>query len=301
MTSAIEDACSMRVGGVVLLEGEAGAGKTRLLGHYQHAVRLRRVPKPVLRSASTSSDPRGAVTGALARVLRLLEPHERDRHFAGCGALVGLGPRFEWLGKVKRSYPLEEAVVEVLRRMRGRDAGLVLMVDDLHLADEWTLETLIEVARALLSGPFLLVGTYRSEELAGHEHVREAVEALTELGARTLRIEPLSREDLDGMVRYALGLEEPDRFLTSLLRTTTHGNPRMVVAALKFLTVEGHLVRLDDGGWDLPDDRRARAALVEHLESIGAGSWSEEEPVEEGLEVFAGGEEALELAFGRGE
>jgi hypothetical protein len=298
MTSAIEEVCSSRRGGVVLLEGAAGAGKTRLLGHYRHAIRLRRVPKPVIRSASTEEDPRGAVTGALARILRLLEPHERNRIFAGCGTLADLGPRFEWLRSTKKAYPLRDTVVEVLRRMRVRDSGLILMVDDLHLADDWTLETIALATRALLDGPlpFLLIGTYRPEALDGREHVRRALENLAGLGARTLQIGPLSREDFEAMVRYTLGLEEPMGFLTSLLRSVTRGNPRMVVESLKFLTANGHLVRLDDGGWDLPDDRQAKIDLVDHLRSTGADPWPEEDPVEESLEVLAGYVEALEPA-----
>jgi predicted ATPase len=187
------DAVRSGTGGVlVLLAGEAGGGKTALLCGFRSECR-----------------PPGVVLwGACAPLFtpRPLGP------FADLSAQVnGLGPL---LAGGAKPHQVAEAIAEHARAAPRHDTVVVL--EDLHWADEATLDVLSLLARRIDSIPLLLVGTYRDDELHRHHPLRTLVGELR--GARRLSTEPLSPAAVGRLAR-PYGLDGAD------LYRVTGGNP----------------------------------------------------------------------------
>jgi predicted ATPase len=174
-------------GGMVLVAGEPGIGKTRLAAEF--AVRARDAGWLVLTGRAYESEgmppylpfvealrqlllsgPRhdlGAVLGREAPDIARLVPEIRD-------ALPEL-PQPTLLNREGERYRLCEAVTDVLLTVaRSQDGGLLLILDDLHWADTPTLLVLLHLARKLAAAPLLVVGTYRTVDLT-HTHPLAAV------------------------------------------------------------------------------------------------------------------------------
>lgn len=126
---------------------------------------------------------------------------------------------------------------------------ILLVIEDVHWSDNTSLEWLNYLARRCAAHPLLLLVTYRSEEVGSN-----LSHWLTQLDRERLAQEfllvRLSRSDLDTMLRaiFALPqsrqLELPDR-----LYTLTEGNPFFVEEILKSLVAAGEIY-YEDGTWD---------------------------------------------------
>jgi DNA-binding CsgD family transcriptional regulator/tetratricopeptide (TPR) repeat protein len=115
-----------------------------------------------------------------------------------------------------------EAFLALVRRMDGPPA--VVVFDDLHWADEATLDLLQAVGRRVGRLPTLVIGTYRDHEV-GHDHALRM--ALGEVPARSMteiRLPPLSLE----AVRQLAGHRQD----ASALFEATAGNPFFVTETL---------------------------------------------------------------------
>lgn len=157
-------------GRLVFVEGEAGAGKTALVRHFceRHSGRSR------------------LLWGACDALFtpRPLGPILDIAHAAG--------PEFRDL-VLGRAIPFHvaAAVVEEL----GEHASSILVLEDVHWADEATLDVLRLVARRLDSVPALLVVTYRGEALEPAHPLRIVLGELTSGPAIVrLHLESLSPE-----------------------------------------------------------------------------------------------------------
>jgi len=152
-------------GGVVELQGEAGAGKSRLVGEFmariqggRQAIRAQcisygsqRPNVPIVELA------RGLLQAASARSASPLAGSEYLAALAGepraAGALDGVDPA-TLRGRTQKAL-LDHVTV------LARDAPLVLVVEDLHWADPSTLDYLGAIAGVLAGNRALLVVTFR--------------------------------------------------------------------------------------------------------------------------------------------
>ncbi|HEY1702345.1 MAG TPA: AAA family ATPase [Trebonia sp.] len=198
------DACDSTLA-IAVIEGEDGAGKTRLLDEL--AVRL---PGIRLGRGTCSNLERHLPYVPLASALRdaLGEPAIAA---AGLPALAAVFPE---LGPGPAgSPPSEAAALESLVRLWRAHAPLVLLLDDLHWADPATLASLAYLHRrsAVLPGA-VIVAVGAEEALTNHELRRlPATERVI--------LSPLRPEEL---AEAGLGH----------LHTPTHGHPRFLAATL---------------------------------------------------------------------
>jgi tetratricopeptide (TPR) repeat protein len=271
---SVEDAIGGR-GGLVLVSGEAGAGKTRLtqevdaeaerrgmrilVGHcveqgsipylpfveaFEDALVGPRSPESLRAALGDAASEIARIAPGLRRAIRDLPPP------------VDLPPdqarRFLWL-----------SVQEFLERA-GRSRPLLLVIEDLHWADEPTVLLLEHLADALAEMPVLIVGTYRDVEVRpSHPFAR----AVGQLARRRLvtRI-PLDRLSRDGVAELIRGLagQEPPPALVSLIHGESEGNPFFVEEVFLHLRESGKL--LDERGrfrtdvrveaWEVPESVR---------------------------------------------
>jgi predicted ATPase len=204
-----------RDGRLVVLEGEAGIGKTRLAEEFAaHAVAAGAVAisgrcydgesglayQPLaegLRAALGGQADRGwlqdVATPWLAEASRLL-PELVDLH-------PGLQPAPPPDSPGAQSRFLTGVSQVLLAALRGPVPG-VLVLDDLHWADEASLDVLTYLVRRLAGQPVCILVTWRSEQVqGGHRLRRLAAEAQHAGSAAVLQLARLTRPEVAELVR----------------------------------------------------------------------------------------------------
>ncbi|MGY1709058.1 BTAD domain-containing putative transcriptional regulator [Geodermatophilus sp. SYSU D00758] len=196
---------------LVWVAGEAGAGKTTLVGTA--AARLREDGWRVVEGRCPEVDgappawPWTEITRALG------------------GTPLEEGSAF-WLGRAVAGR-LREAV---------REQPLLVVLDDVHRADELTLQLLRQVVDSLAGDPLLVLATYRDAE--GGEALAATRAALASAGAAHLELRGLDDAGVAVLARQA-GLEDAGADELRLLRERTDGNPLYVRELTRLLLAEG--------------------------------------------------------------
>ena len=276
---------------VVLLGGEPGVGKTALaarvaerehgrgatvlfgrcdddsgvphrpwveaLGHY-----LERAPREVLERLGTRT----------AADLLPLAPVLRDR-------LPGVAASRSADAEADR-WSLYAAVARLFVEV-GRDAPVLLVLDDLHWADKPSLVLLRHVIDAARGAPLVVLGTYRDSDLTTERPFAEALAWLLR-DASGDRIELgglVDREVVDLVEAFAgqpLGDDALD--LLQAVYRETDGNPFFVEALLRHLAESGAVFLDDAGGWavraELRDaglPRSVREVIGHRVSRLGDG------------------------------
>ena len=193
----------------VLIGGEAGIGKTRLVEEFGEQARHRGalVATGVCVPVDGGGLPYGPVVGILRDVTRQLGEAETARALGPLASGLGLGPglglggpedRIEEYSAVPRMTEelaktrLFASVLAGLTRLAERST-VVLVVDDLQWADSGTAELLSFLTRNLTDTRALLIGTYRSDEINRDHRLRPWLHEIR----RQARVTPLSLEGLD--------------------------------------------------------------------------------------------------------
>lgn len=219
--------------GLLVLEGPAGIGKTRLLEEARRLARDRTVRVLSARGSQLES------AFAFGVVRQLFEPALADASLhdelfggaaAGARAVFDLvdGERAEGFAVLHGLYWLA-----VNLTCHG---PVLLTVDDAQWCDGASLRFLGYLARRLDSVPLLLMTSVRAGEESDHE---ELVAELThEPDAVVLRPAPLSADATAALVEHRLGARPAPLFVTACERTTL-GNPFLLSQLLQALATDG--------------------------------------------------------------
>lgn len=223
-------------GGLVLLAGEAGAGKTRLLDELALSAKV-----PVLLGAAShdSTPAYGPVVAALRSHLRA-EPDA----FEECGPLgAHLGLLLPELGPAPEEVDartLREAVRCALVAV-ARERGALLVLDDLQWSDAATLELLADLGPTLADTSILLAGAYRSDELAREHPLRRLRSDLRRRSALDeIALESLDETGTAALLAELLG-DAPSRPLVRAVHDRAQGLPFFVEELAGALSGEGRL------------------------------------------------------------
>ncbi|HEX5163920.1 MAG TPA: AAA family ATPase, partial [Thermomicrobiales bacterium] len=131
---------------------------------------------------------------------------------------------------------------------------LVLLLEDLHWADQGSLDLLRYVGRDVVGQRLLLVASYRDDELTRRHPLFQLLPTLIRESEATRLV--LARLDADAMralVRARYALTEPDEHrLHRYIQGLTEGNPFFIHEVLHALEDNGALARVDDS-WQLGD------------------------------------------------
>jgi DNA-binding winged helix-turn-helix (wHTH) protein len=184
------DAALAGRGGVIVVRGEAGIGKTRLLAEGAASIEARGVPFATAWCAEESAAPPFWPWLQLLRALdaagrlpgrpELADAREAARPLLEAApAEANADDAAEPDEERQERFRLFDGAARLLRAA-AEPAGLALVLDDLHAADDASLRLLAFVARQLQGARILLVAAVR-EPAAGSEILTQTLGALARL------------------------------------------------------------------------------------------------------------------------
>jgi hypothetical protein len=155
--------------------------------------------------------------------------------FDACGAEFPDAAKILTADPGEARFALFREVATTLQREAAREPLLVIL-EDLHAADQPTLVLLEFIATQLRARPLVIVGTYRDLEARQRP---EAGDVLARLGrsARVLPLSPLTEADVGAIVRDTI--ETADERLATAVFEITHGNPLFVAEVLRDVRTRG--------------------------------------------------------------
>jgi hypothetical protein len=234
-----------RAGGIVLLAGEAGVGKTRLLEEC-----LARSDLLALKGQMNeiATPPYGPIAAALRVYLRA-----RPGGLAGCGPLVPylplLLPELGLPPDHTDSAVLIEAICQAFSAI-ARAMPAVLILDDLQWADNATLELVPILASTLAQERLLIIGMYRNDEVGRGHPLRRLRNDLRR--ARLLReivVAPLDQAGTTALATHMFS-QSPGPALAAALYGRTEGVPLFVKELADALALRDRL-RVSEAGVEL--------------------------------------------------
>ncbi|MGW4892655.1 helix-turn-helix transcriptional regulator [Kitasatospora sp. NPDC004240] len=220
----------------VLVGGEAGVGKTRLLEEFlRQAADAGGVVTTLGGCLEVGAEglPYAPLSAALRRLHRTLGG-ELEAAAAGMeGHLARLLPDFGEAadGEANDEYGrarLFEHTARLFERL-GADRTLVLAVEDLHWSDRSTRELLAYLVRTLHRARVLLVATYRSDDLHRRHPLRPFLAELERLRTvQRLELARFERGEVAEQLAGILGTTAPDGELVDRIHRRSEGNPFFV-------------------------------------------------------------------------
>ncbi|MFL1379006.1 ATP-binding protein [Nocardiopsis protaetiae] len=213
------DRCRTGRSGALLLGGDAGIGKSRLVAEFART----RGPGTVLVGGCLELGVDGLAYAPFTAALRQLLRERGPEPFTageGAGELARLLPE---LGPVPDGGHRDRGllfglVLHLLRTTAGED-GLTLVLEDLHWADGATRDLLVYLIRNLDLPGVQIVATYRTDDLHRTHPLRRLLPELERLPSVTrLELEPLTRAEVDEHVRALTGRAPTSAELDDLYR-----------------------------------------------------------------------------------
>jgi tetratricopeptide (TPR) repeat protein/transcriptional regulator with XRE-family HTH domain len=257
-------------GYTVLIEGEPGIGKSRLLREVAHYAQTQELPILTtncyeIERAIPYQPVIDLVTRALDRISAIALHNLPPVSLAELAALVPeVGEHCPELPQLSNDFPearqarLSRAVDQLLEASRGGRPAL-LLVDDIQWADDASVQVLHFLARQTAQRPQLVIYAYRDEAVDSDERFAQLIESLRrDSDARRISLARLDYADTQSIVAaLATNLAAPD--LAERLHRETEGNPFFLMSILQSLS-EGETQlesRSSDAPGLLPDALRA--------------------------------------------
>ena len=265
---------------VLLLAGEPGIGKTRLL--RETAERARNEGWTVLEGGCHRGDAQGPyapLLGALAHHLAGQSPSQLQINLQGCAWLVRLLPELQETAVVPLdtwSLPPDQArrllfaaVARFLRNVAG-PSGTLLVLDALQWAGQDALNVLASLMREPPVPPMRVLGAYRTTEVhPGDDLSALLVDLLREGLLAQTRIQPLEGPEAAELLGMAL-LGREDASVVERVLQRCGGVPFFLLSCARALHV-GALADADgDSRADVPWD--AAASIRQRVAALPAGA-----------------------------
>lgn len=276
LTALIEDTRATGQGRVVIVSGETGIGKTRLVREALTEARARSFCVLSGRAFPLAAGLAYApILDAIAPFLRALDLPARGALTRG---LPDLGTLFSGLG-LSPPEPLHDPALEktrlfeAVRRLIERiaaDQPVVFFIDDLHWADPASIELLHYLAQRVVDAPVCVLATYRAEDVDQARGLRPLLAALRRTAVlEELTLDRLGPDEVSALIESLLGQEVAPQ-IPATLGERARGVPLFVEALVRGARDTGDLV-LEGGTWNLSSNTsptlppNVRDAITERL------------------------------------
>ncbi|UCF45912.1 MAG: DUF2791 family P-loop domain-containing protein [Myxococcales bacterium] len=265
LTEALEAVADGR-GSVWFLTGEPGIGKSRLAEEVGRLARERGMRTFWGRCWEAGGAPAyWPWVQVLRAVLRTAEPGQVDPYLGALAQILPELPKTQTtpdtsdLGPDQARFQLMDAISNVLADAVQR-LPLVIVLEDLHVADVSTVLLLEFIAATVRHHPLLIVGTFREIGLsaapAGPQLIRAAQQG------QRLSLERLTENDV-ALFLETTG-ETADSTLVSTLHQTTDGHPLFLAEVSRLWRAKGS----SEVALHLPIPRSVRTAIQERLATV---------------------------------
>ncbi len=259
-------------GGVVLLGGEAGIGKTRLATEFALFAEAQGARLIAGTTAYPESRPFQAIAEALRGAASLLVALDIPPIWLGVAAqavpelrarapALPLAPAVDPDHERNRLFEAFAACVEALASPRP----LVIVLEDMHWAGEASIAALEFLARRIANKPVFVIATYRDEE-SGRAHPlrRMRRELQEERLLTTLTPRHLQRDAVVELMERTPALTGSAPELADLLMERSAGNPLFLNEVIRGVTETGGGDRI--AGSALPSS--ARHAIAQRVQRL---------------------------------
>ena len=246
---------------VVMIAGEPGIGKTRLVAELARSVHADGALVLLGRTDEHVDAPYGPWREALRALVRSAPEEILGRHVAEHGGELArivpeLARRVERLPAAVATDPETERLllfeaVAGLVAATSAEAPVLLVLDDLHWADRSTLLLLLHLLKADAPASLLVVATYRDTDVdRAHPLAGVLADLRRQRGVSRLTLGGLDGDGIAALLERAGGqdLDDAAREFAATLWRDTDGNPFFVREVLLHLIETGGLVQTD-GRW----------------------------------------------------
>jgi len=245
---------------VVALQGEAGAGKTRLM---QELAVYASAKSAIVLSGSASEETlpyapwveitRQYVAQAPGELLRrMIGPNTSElvKLVPDIAAKLGTIPPSKSLGEVQDKMRFYEAVTQFFIAI-CKDTPLVLLFDDMKFVDQSSLDLLDYFVRSASSLRALTVCSVPAEhELESGNPLEQALLKFNKQRVlEVVTVKNLNKEDTIGLIKQVFGEQTISSEFADLIYRRTAGNPFFVEEILRSLVEDGIIFRTPKG-WD---------------------------------------------------
>ncbi|MCI5114624.1 MAG: diguanylate cyclase [Candidatus Electrothrix sp. AX1] len=272
-----------RQGGICLIGGEPGVGKTRLVkaikeyvyirgynkgeifieSHcmaqenkvpyqaFKHALDefIQKITKAGLEERTQETKRIRGLAGELGAVLMRLNPNLRE--------LLGSVPELPSLEPEKENIRFTITAAHFICNLIREDQVGILFLDDLQWADEGSLRLLEHIGNHIGTSNLLILGTYRSNEVDEHHPLNRIKKNTKSRGDNItdILIAPLSRDRVMNMVANLLkSKSEYVQKLARYISDKTAGNPFFTITLLKEI-VEQKAITWEQGNCAIDQDK----------------------------------------------
>ncbi|TBL45043.1 LuxR family transcriptional regulator [Verrucosispora sp. SN26_14.1] len=229
-------------GAIVLVEGAPGIGKSALLAEVCRTAQGQEVGVLTAHGGELEQDmPFGVVRQLFEPALHAVAPADRADLFTGAARLASVV--FD-----SRPGSPDTSVGDVVHALHWLCANLaerrplLLVVDDVHSADEASLRFLSHLSRRVTHLPILLLLATRP---AWRHDRSPTAQVLSGVSADILPLAPLGREAVAALVRGTLSPGADESFCEACA-TVSGGNPFLLTEAINALRVKGVAARASE-------------------------------------------------------
>lgn len=252
---------------MLLVGGEAGVGKSRLMREVRYQAQLNLLPFLETNCYEGATSEFAPIASVVEHAMRLLGEAERERLTGHYGAalsrvapnLVPVRPHEESLGGhgntgAEERFAVIDSTSALLMEV-AEQRPFVLYVNDLQWALSGTIDVLSSLTQRIVQREqtgarvhAAILGSYRDNELAGTPlaHLARTLQEAEQL--RTIHLQTLGADGIRSIVCSMLGIDElPNDFMAQLTRETA-GNPFFVEEIMRVLVEKG-AVFVEGGRW----------------------------------------------------
>lgn len=268
----------------VVLEGEAGIGKTRLAEEYLAYARSQGAE--IIQTRCFEGEDNLAYAPFVDGLAKAIEQTSRpDWHIPIPPTLLSEAARLlPTLSRLRNDLPVPApsespgaqtrffaGLSEVIWSLCAGQSPGVLFIDDIHWADEASLDLLTYLVRRLSGHPLFILATWRSEDLdSGHRLRRLLADAQRNGYGELLSLSRLDARSIEALVQASsTGLGTESTALSQKLYQETEGLPFFVVEYLAALPANREQVAPEE--WGMPYS--VRDLLRSRLVQIDETGW----------------------------